>query len=343
MARPLRVEFPRACYHIINRGNFRFPVFAEERDREQILAKLVDFADRFLVRVRAYCVQVNHLHFYAQTREANLSRFMQSLLTSFAVSYNRRHRTSGHVFQGRYKAFLVEDDSSYRDEVSRYIHLNPACIPSLSDASPDIRQRAIREYAWSSHGAIIGLRACPRWLDRGAVLAGFRASRLRERQQAYAEFVEQGLTTDLWDPAAVAVAQTVIGSDSFFDRVRRAVAVVPEQVSISRECGQQAQLQSWCRLRELVLATAAAYGVEPRTLLVRWSRSNEARQVLLYLAMERCRGRYTATNLARRLGGISVSGLAKAHRRIQTRLCRDKTLRSTLGRIEAVVAEKSNA
>jgi len=73
MARPLRIEFPGACYHVINRGNFRFPVFREERDRELVLARLIDFAERFQVRIRAYCVAVNHAHCYLQTRDANLT------------------------------------------------------------------------------------------------------------------------------------------------------------------------------------------------------------------------------------------------------------------------------
>ena len=148
---------------------------------------------------------------------------------------------------------------------------------------------------------------------------------------------------ELWDPAAVAVAQTVIGSDSFVDRVRRAVTSVSERASVRRECGQQIRLQSWCRLGEVLLATAEAYGVEPRNLLVRWSRDNEPRQVLLYLAMERCRGRYTATNLAHRLGRLSVAGLAKAHRRIDRRLRTDAGLRDTVLAIEAALTEKSKA
>ena len=100
MARPLRIEFPGACYHIISRGNFRFPVFQDDRDRELLLRKLSEFSERFEVRVRAYCVMVNHFHGYVQTGAANLGRFMQSFLTSFTVSYNRRHRTSGHVSPG---------------------------------------------------------------------------------------------------------------------------------------------------------------------------------------------------------------------------------------------------
>ena len=120
MARPLRIEFPGACYHVINRGNFRFPVFSESRDRELILEKLVDFAERFQIRVRSYCVQVNHFHCYLQTAEANLGRFMQSFLTSFTVSYNRRHQTSGHVFQGRYKALWVDNRGAGRGPVQGF-------------------------------------------------------------------------------------------------------------------------------------------------------------------------------------------------------------------------------
>ena len=220
MARPLRVEFPGACYHVINRGNFRFPVFEEDRDRELILEKLVDFSKAFGVHVRAYCVQIDPFHCYLQTDEAHLGPFMQSFLTSLSVSYTRRHGTSGHVFQGRYKAFVVEEASHYRDQVSRYIHLNPACIPSLLDAEVGVRQRAMRDCPWSSYAAVIGLRRCPRWLDRRAIVAGF-PGRLWERQQAYARYVEQGLTGNLGDPHEAAAAQTVIGSDSFVERMRR--------------------------------------------------------------------------------------------------------------------------
>ena len=343
MARPLRMEFPGACYHVICRGNFRFPVFREDRDRELILRRLVDFSERFLVRIRSYCVMVNHLHVYARTEEANLGRFMQSFLTSFTVSYNRRHHTSGHVFQGRYKAFLVQDDSSYRDEVTRYIHLNPGCIPSLMDAPIDARQRVIREYRWSSYGAAIGLRRCPRWLDRQAVLHGFPGARLRERQQTYARFVEQGLTAELWDPRAAAVAQTVIGNDSFVDRVRRAVASVSDKASVRRECGQQEKLLAWCGLRDVVLAVSEGYGLAPAELLRRWSRNNEARQVLLYLAVERCRGRYSATELAHRLGRISISGLGKAHDRVETRMERDPALRERVRHVQQRLGTESKA
>jgi len=343
MARPLRLEFPGACYHIIARGNFRFPVFRDGRDCERLLAGLVRYAEAFGVQVRAYCVMTNHFHAYVRTGEANLGRFMQSFLTSFCVGYNRRHRTSAHVFQGRYKAYVVEDESSYRWEVSRYIHLNPACIPSLRDSPVEVRQRTIREYRWSSYAATIGLQPCPAWLDRAAVLRGFPGARLNDRQRAYARYVEQGLTSQLWDPAAAAAAQTVIGSDTFVDRLRRATASVSERSAVRRECGQQVKLLRWCRLRDVVHAVAAAYGLAPKDLLLRWSRANRPRQVLLYLASERCRGRYTATELARRLGRLSVSGLAKAHQRVKAEMAENTELRLSIRQAEGRIDEKSKA
>ena len=96
MARPLRIEFPGACYHVICRGNFCFPLFADDEDKSLVLERLVEFADDFSVRIRACCVMVNHIHCHLKTEEANLGRYVQSFLTSFCVSYNRRHHTSGH-------------------------------------------------------------------------------------------------------------------------------------------------------------------------------------------------------------------------------------------------------
>ncbi len=335
MARPLRIEFPGACYHVINRGNFRFPVFRDDADRKILLEKFVDFAERHHVRIRAYCIMVNHFHCFLQTEEANLGRFMQSFLTSFSVSYNRHHATSGHVFQGRYKAFLVEDGRLYASRVSRYIHLNPAEIPSLRNAPLAERRRVVREERWSSYGQILGLRRCPKWLDRNAVLGKCRGGTLAGRRETYARYVELGLTRELnmWDPLQEAAAQTIIGSESFVDRMRRAVSDIAEKIAVRRECGRQVQLRSWCQLRSVVHAVAEEFGVPPVALLAKWSNGNDARQVLLYLAAVHCRGRYTLTSLGNRLGRISVSGLAKARQLMSARLTVDDGLRVRVDRI----------
>ena len=134
MARPLRIEYAGACYHVMNRGNRRQTVFAEARDYELFLERLGQFGRQFDVRLWCYCCMPNHFHLYLRTEQANLSRFMQSLLTSFTITLNRRHHSSGHVFQGRFTAHLVENEA-YGGEVSRYIHLNPVRTQALRGAS----------------------------------------------------------------------------------------------------------------------------------------------------------------------------------------------------------------
>jgi REP element-mobilizing transposase RayT len=339
MTRPLRVEFPGACYHVINRGNFRSPVFEEDRDRMLIIEKLAEFAEKHRVKVRAYCVMINHFHFFVQTQEANLGKFMQSFLTSFSVSYNLRHKTSGHVFQGRYKAFLVEDCGKYSREVTRYIHLNPARIPGLKHARLSEKRDAARDDLWSSYGRILGLRPCPKWLDRKSVLEPFPGKNLSEKRCAYSEFVESGLLTheQRWDPYETAAAQAIIGSEDFIDKMRKGLSAVSEKLAIRRECRQQEKVKSWCRLRDVVQAVATEFEQEPRTLLKRWSNANTGRQVLLYLASVHCRGRYSLTNIAYRLGKISISGLTKSAQLMKKRLKKDRELKKQVDRIQTVL------
>ena len=108
MARPLRVEYAGALYHVMNRGNRRERVFRTAADYVLFLTRLERFSMEFGVEVLSYCLMPNHFHLFLRTRGANLSRFMQSLLTSFTVAMNRRDKASGHLFQGRFKAQLVE-------------------------------------------------------------------------------------------------------------------------------------------------------------------------------------------------------------------------------------------
>jgi REP element-mobilizing transposase RayT len=105
MPRPLRIEFPDTCHHVICRGNARLPIFEANQDKDLLLDRMVHFAELFRIEIRAYCVMINHVHIHLRTRKANLGAFMRSFLTSFTSMYNHRHNSCGHVFQGRYKAY----------------------------------------------------------------------------------------------------------------------------------------------------------------------------------------------------------------------------------------------
>ena len=138
MARPLRIEYPGAFYHVINRGQRQDAIVEDDRDREHFLSCLERMATLFGVRLHGFCLMTNHYHLVIETPEANLSRAIQWLNVSHAVYYNRRHGMTGHLFQGRFKAILIEADA-YLETLSRYIHLNPVRV------------------AWSGrHGRILG-------------------------------------------------------------------------------------------------------------------------------------------------------------------------------------------
>ena len=169
MARPLRVEYSGACYHVINRGNRRQEIFQRKRDCELFIDKLCEFSGVFSVEIFSYCLMGNHFHLYIRTAQPNLSRFMQSFLTSFTILKNRYDRSSGHLFQGRFKSVLVESEL-YGSQLSRYIHLNPVRTTRVKALSLEERRRCLREFKWSSYPEICGFRKCPEWLDRNETL-----------------------------------------------------------------------------------------------------------------------------------------------------------------------------
>src|SRR4026208_485607 len=149
MARPLRVEFPGAIYHLTSRGNARQKVFFPDADRELFLSTLAGVVGRYEWICRAYCLMAKHYHLRVETPKANLSIGMRQLNGIYTQSFNRRHKRVGHLFQGRFKAILVEKES-YLLELSRYIHLNPWRVKESNDPV---------KYPWSSLGSYVGARA----------------------------------------------------------------------------------------------------------------------------------------------------------------------------------------
>jgi len=338
MARPLRIEYEDAHYHVMNRGNARSRVFHRTEDYRLFLDKLGRATEAFRISLRAFCLMPNHFHLYLATPEANLSRFMQSLLTAFTVSVNRRRRSSGHVFQGRFKAVLVEHEA-YGQEVSRYVQLNPVRVSGCRGASLAERRKALRAYPWSSYASLIGVRACPSWLDRAAALGDWGRSR-RSQTRAYAEFVEEGLLRDIADPLSQTAAQAVLGREAFVEWVRGRFLELSEPARVRRERGQAHALAAWASVDDVIDCVAEVFGSERSELLRRWNRGHEGRQVLLHLACRHCRGRYTLTELGERLGRITLGALSQARRSMADRLASDRNLRRRVARVESLLRER---
>ena len=181
MARPLRIEFPNALYHITSRGNRREDIYLGDNDRNTFLQILAQVCERFNWVCHSYCLMSNHYHLMIETPEANLSQGMRQLNGVYTQSFNRNHRRDGHVFQGRYKAILVQKDS-YLLELSRYIVLNPVRAGMV---------RSAREWPWSSYRSTAGMTPTPDWLRIDWLLSCF-AKRKKLAMTRYRGFVSEG-------------------------------------------------------------------------------------------------------------------------------------------------------
>jgi putative transposase len=208
MVRPLRIEFPDAVYHVTARGNARMNIYKDDADRSEFLSVLEQTLKRFNWLLHAYCLMSNHYHLMIETPEGNLSAGMRQLNGVYTQRFNRRNRRVGHVFQGRFKAIVVERDS-YLLELCRYVVLNP------------VRARMVRgakDYKSSSYRATAGVSPVPGYLTCDWILSQFGTSKATA-QQRYQGFVSEGIKAPApWDKLE---AQMVLGNEAFIAKLKR--------------------------------------------------------------------------------------------------------------------------
>ncbi len=205
MARPLRLEFPHAVYHVTSRGNARQKIVRGDSDRQAFLSALAQVVDRFDWRCYAYCLMDNHYHLLIETPKPNLSLGMRQLNGPYTQAFNRRHRRVGHLFQGRFKAILVEKEA-YLLELCRYVVLNP------------VRAKLVRHpkrWKWSSYRATAGQATVPEFLTVDWVWEQFGVRR-PTAQQRYQDFVRMGMGDE--SPWEELRGQMYLGSDTFVAR-----------------------------------------------------------------------------------------------------------------------------
>lgn len=207
MARPLRIEFPGALYHVTSRGDAREAIYRSNADRHAWLEILAETCRRFQWRSHGWCQMTNHYHLVVETAEGNLSRGMRQLNGVYTQHVNRAHARTGHAFQGRYHAVLVERETHLL-ELARYVVLNPVRAGMVDDAA---------RWPWSSYRAFIGSAAAPPWLETDWMLSQFG----RERPSAvrrFVEFVRAGVgLPSIWTGLR---GNIYLGSDDFVQRMQ---------------------------------------------------------------------------------------------------------------------------
>ena len=248
MVRPLRIEFPGAVYHVTSRGDRRESIFVDDTDRVAWLAVLGGAMDRFDAQVLAYCLMGNHYHLVLYTRQANLSLVMRQINGVYTQNFNRRHGKVGHVFQGRFKAILV-DREAYLLELCRYVELNPVRADMVSQPG---------HWLWSSYLAHTGGRPAPPWLDSPGLhrfILNRDVSTARDHRAAavrYAQWVAAAPDLRLWDEALR--HQIYLGDETFVERMQalanRANAGDPNIPKVQR--GASRTMAHWVQCCESV-------------------------------------------------------------------------------------------
>jgi len=208
MARPLRLEFPGALYHVTSRGNGQEAIYLDDGDRKMFLLTLEDVCRRYHWIIYAYCLMGNHYHLLIETPDGNLSIGMRQLNGVFTQRFNRRHKHVGHLFQGRYKSILVQKES-YLLELCRYIVLNPVRAGMVADAG---------DWKWSSYRAMTGRAKVPAWLQLDWLLSQFNRKKKKARA-SYARFVLDG--TGRSSPLKEVQEQAYLGDDDFLVELQK--------------------------------------------------------------------------------------------------------------------------
>lgn len=217
MARPLRIQFPGAVYHVTNRGNERRNIFQDDADRKAFLRILSESTDTYQIILHGFVLMDNHWHLLAQTPLANISEFMRQFNITYTSHYNRRHHRVGHLYQGRFRSFLVEEDA-YLSMVSRYIHLNPVKTSAQRRRTTAQQLHYLWNYRWSSLPGYVNLAPRLGFVEYGTVLADYT----NDRQPAEKAYRDQ-LIGDLAGGLSIhdrIVGQCILGREPFIARIK---------------------------------------------------------------------------------------------------------------------------
>lgn len=315
MARPLRIEYEGAIYHVTARGNERSKIFFTKNDYRKFKEYLVEAQTKFGFLLHAYVLMTNHYHLIIETPEGNLGKIMHYLNGSYTTYINIKRKRSGHLFQGRYKAILVDKDS-YLLELSRYLHLNP------------VRARMVEkpeEYLQSSYGSYI--TAGKEDIIVIAMILGMLTGEKGTAKELYKTYVESALGEEIPSPMEKVYGGMMLGRESFIRDILSRLA--SEQLD-GTEISHRKVLRTGAGVDEIVSALCEHYGVTLEEIA--GNRRSQARNAGIYLLKK-----YTgATNadIGELFGSISYSAVAKISQNFSKQLAGDKELKCVIRKIQ---------
>lgn len=310
MARPLRIEYPGAYYHVYHRGIERRKIYQSAKDYALFLHLLEQSCTQFNFIIHAYCLMSNHYHLFIETPAGNLSRGLRHINGVYTQKYNHRYKRVGALFQGRYKAKLV-DANSYSLELVRYIHMNPV------EAKMVKRPEA---YPYSSYKNYIGKGAVPAYLATSWILSQFS----KRRSEAVRELKRFTLREEgrRWEPEEKTLSRVVLGSEKFFEKIR-------DKYLAGREDKELSELRT-------VKRTVSVTKIEKFIQEMKGS-SIEKRKWLIYALRKHTP--LKLEEIAQRTNGKSYSSISQTVRRLEQEAREKRSVAKILSEIDTQVSK----
>ena len=315
MARPLRIQYEGAVYHVTCRGNDRKDIFKDDADRERFLRILHQSVNIYTIKLCSYVLMTNHFHLLLETPLGNLSEFMRNFNITYTGYYNRRYKRAGHLYQGRYTSVLVDKDA-YLSVLSRYIHLNPVRIKAHEKTPLKDKIRLLQAYPWSSLPGYLSRKKKEPFIVYDLVLGEYGGDTDKARK-AYAKTLYAEMAAP-FDMKREVVGQSVLGGAAFLDWVRERFLETPKDRERPSVQGIRSHVD-----KETILKTIAKETSKDLSAL------KSERGPLRQLAMEFLyrAGGLTGPQIGA-LFGIDYSGVSQERKRLRERMAEDKQLKA---------------
>ena len=311
MARQLRIEFSGALYHVMSRGNERNPIFKKDSDRAMFIEALKDSAELAGVEVIAYVLMDNHYHMIIETPNANLSSFMRHFGLTYTIRFNKRYGRSGHLFQGRFKAIMIEEDP-YLMVLSRYIHLNPIRTKEWEGKKAEEKWGYLKEYPWSTLPGYIEKKKKTDWIKYEKAMGYFT------NHTAYKEYMIEGLKAAVDNPFKEVKSQIILGSEGFIDKLK---GHLDRKVNV-REIPALRSFKKALTIEDVIAAVEKHFKVKRETIISRSGRE------MRHLAMEMAY-RYANSNQEEigKVFGVDYSTVSQNRNRLRTKIANDAKIK----------------
>ena len=310
MGRPLRIEFKNAVYHITSRGNERKKIYRDDCDKEKFLGLLEDYKNRYNFLIHCFVLMDNHYHLVIETLRPNLIKIMHGLNSGYTGYFNKKYKRSGHLFQGRYKAIIV-DKENYLLELSRYVHLNPLRAKIINKP---------QDYKWSSYGGYIRKKEVNNLNNYNWILSIFGNEEKKSRRH-YKEFIEEGIEKKLDNPIKRAVANMILGSKEFIESIMEKI----DKDEIGQEIANRNEILKTINPQEVIKEVSNKYKIKPIEITNTGTRNNEARNVAIYITRNVCE--LSNKETAKIFGGIKESAVSKVVKRLENNIKTNKALK----------------